>query len=64
MLLANLTKLGSGYDNAEAWYTLARAYELSKQVGKAKEALWWVVELENSKPMRAWGEISPGGYVL
>ena len=64
MLLANLTKLGSGWDNAEAWYTLARAYELSKQVGKAKQALWWVVELENSKPMRAWGEVTAGGYVL
>ncbi|KAK5135918.1 hypothetical protein LTR08_004376 [Meristemomyces frigidus] len=64
MLLVNLTKLGSGWDNAEAWFTLARAYELSKQVGKAKQALWWVVELENSKPMRAWCEVTAGGYVL
>lgn len=64
MLLATLTKLGSGWDNAEAWFTLARAHELSKQVGKAKQALWWVVELEESKPMRAWGVVTAGGYVL
>ncbi|KAK4543073.1 hypothetical protein LTR36_005850 [Oleoguttula mirabilis] len=64
MLLANLTKLGNGWDNAEAWYTLARAHELSQQVGKAKQALWWVMELENSKPMRPWSEVAPGGYVL
>lgn len=64
MLLSNLTKLGSGWDNAEAWYTLARAYELSNQLSKAKQALWWVVELEDSKPMRPWREVSAGGYAL
>ncbi|KAK5120029.1 hypothetical protein LTR85_007105 [Meristemomyces frigidus] len=64
MLLANLTKLGNGWDNAEAWYALARAHELSKQLGKAKQALWWVVELENNKPMRTWSVTAAGGYVL
>lgn len=64
MLLANLTKLGNGWDNSEAWYTLARAHELSKQVGKAKQALWWVVELENNKPMRPWSVVTAGSYVL
>ncbi|KAK3117538.1 hypothetical protein LTR53_000964 [Teratosphaeriaceae sp. CCFEE 6253] len=64
MLLSSLTKLGTGWDNPEAWFTLARAYELSREVGQAKRALWWVVELEESKPMRPWGVSSPGGYAL
>ncbi|KAF7189889.1 putative cargo-transport protein ypp1 [Pseudocercospora fuligena] len=64
MLLSNLTKLGSGWDNSEAWLALARAHELSKEVSKAKEALWWVVELENNKPLRAWRDVLPGGYTL
>ena len=64
MLLSNLTKLGSGWDNSEAWLALARAHELSKEVSKAKEALWWVVELENNKPLRAWREVLPGGYTM
>ncbi|KAF2764277.1 hypothetical protein EJ03DRAFT_386079 [Teratosphaeria nubilosa] len=62
MLLSNLTKLGSGWDDSEAWFTLARAHELSGQVEKAKQALWWVVELEDSKPMRPWRVTGPGGY--
>jgi len=64
MLLSNMTKLGTGWDNSEAWYTLARAYELSQQVKQAKQALWWVVELEESKAMRPWADSSPGGYVV
>lgn len=64
MLLSNLTRLGGGWDNSEAWYTLARAHELSKQVDKAKKALWWVVELEDNKPMRPWLDVAPGGFAL
>ncbi|MCJ1380683.1 hypothetical protein MMC17_003791 [Xylographa soralifera] len=45
-LLSSLTKLGTGWDNSEAWFALARAYEESGQVEKAKDVLWWVVELE------------------
>jgi len=63
-LLSTLTKLPSGWHNSEAWFTLARAYELSGQAEKAKEALWWTVELENSKPARPWAEVSPGGLIL
>ncbi|KAK1027257.1 hypothetical protein LTS16_021656, partial [Friedmanniomyces endolithicus] len=44
MLLSTLTKLGSGWDSPEAWFALARAHELSGEVGRAKKALWWVVE--------------------
>ncbi|KAK4695334.1 hypothetical protein P7C71_g2405, partial [Lecanoromycetidae sp. Uapishka_2] len=39
-LLSALTKSGQGWDCSEAWFSLARAYEESGQVEKAKEALW------------------------
>lgn len=64
MLLSTLTRLGSGWHNSDAWYTLARSHELSKQVGKAKQALWWVVELEENRPMRPWREVGVGGLSL
>lgn len=63
-LLAALTKLGSGWDDSEAWFALARAYEESAQVDKAKDALWWCVHLEDTKPIRHWRHVSPGGHVL
>ncbi|KAI4120678.1 MAG: hypothetical protein LQ338_006842 [Usnochroma carphineum] len=59
-LLSMLTKSGTGWDNSEAWSALARVYEQSGQMDKAKEALWWVVELEDSRPLREWSCI--GGF--
>ena len=59
-LLSMLTKCGTGWDDSEAWSALARAYEESGQLEKAKEALWWVVELEESRPPRHWACI--GGF--
>ena len=53
-LLSRLTKSGQGWDNSEAWFALARAYEYSGQADKAEEALWWVVELEEGRPVRGW----------
>lgn len=53
-LLSALTKTGKGWDCSEAWYALARAYEEGGQVEKAKEALWWVVELEDGRGVRGW----------
>lgn len=64
MLLSGLTRLGSGWDDSEAWLQLARAHELSGQVGKAKEALWWVVELEETRPVRGWRDAAVGGLAL
>lgn len=64
MLLSNLTRLGSGWDDSEAWLQLARAHELSGQIGKAKEALWWVVELEETRPVRGWRDAAAGGLAL
>ncbi|KAK1823413.1 hypothetical protein LTR12_002262 [Friedmanniomyces endolithicus] len=65
MLLSTLTKLGSGWDSPEAWFALARAHELSGEVGRAKKALWWVVEVGESRGVRGWGEsVGGGGYCL
>jgi hypothetical protein len=64
MLLSGLTRLGSGWDDSEAWLELAKAHELSGQVGKAKEALWWVVELEETRPVRGWRDVAVGGLAL
>lgn len=63
-LLSSLTKLGSGWDNSEAWFALARACEEGGQVEKAKDLLWWCVELEDTRPVRGWGCVGFGGYVL
>lgn len=63
-LLSTLTKLGSGWDYAEAWYALARAYEESGQIEKTKEVLWWCVELEDTHPVRSWRSVALGGFVL
>lgn len=63
-LLSNLTKLGSGWNYSEAWFALGRAHEASGQTGKAKEVLWWCVELEEGMGVREWDCVNTGGYVL
>lgn len=63
-LLSSLTKLGSGWDYSEAWFALSRAYEEGGQIEKAKEVLWWTVELEDTRPIRPWEVIGLGGGVL
>lgn len=63
-LLSTLTKQGAGWDYSEAWYALSRAYEESGQVEKAKEVLWWCVELEDTHPIRNWKHVTLGGFVL
>ncbi|KAJ6146829.1 hypothetical protein N7497_008811 [Penicillium chrysogenum] len=63
-LLSALTKLGSSWDNSEAWYALSRAYEAGEQVEKLKEVLWWCIELEDRRPIRHWSNVGSGVYVL
>lgn len=63
-LLSGLTKLGSGWNYSDAWFALARALEESGQADKAKEALWWCVELEEGMGVRDWSCVGAGGYVL
>jgi len=64
-LLSMLTKLGTGWNYSEAWFALARAYELGGQTDRAREVLWWCVELEEGRGVRDWSVVVGGsGYVL
>ncbi|XWW94898.1 hypothetical protein V2A60_002847 [Cordyceps javanica] len=63
-LLSGLTRLGTAWDSSEAWFALARAYEESGQADKAKEVLWWCVELEESSGVRSWRNIAADGYIV
>ncbi|KAK6330597.1 hypothetical protein TWF718_002795 [Orbilia javanica] len=58
-LLQTLTKLGNGWDMSEAWFELAREYEMSGAVEKAKDIYWWVVKLEDTRGVRGWGCVVP-----
>lgn len=63
-LLSGLTKLGSAWNASEAWFALARAHEESGQPDKAKEVLWWCVELEEGTGVRDWRCLGSGGYII
>ncbi|KAI1433588.1 hypothetical protein GGR50DRAFT_667772 [Xylaria sp. CBS 124048] len=63
-LLSGLTKLGQGWNYSDAWFALARAHEESGQIDKAKEALWWCVELEEGMGVRNWHCVGVNGYAL
>lgn len=63
-LLSGLTKLGTGWNRADAWFALARAHEESGQPERAKDLLWWCVELEEGGGVREWASVGRGGYVL
>lgn len=56
-LLTALTKTGEGWDDSEAWSLLARAHEESGQLDRAREALWFLVELEDGRPIRPWSVV-------
>lgn len=63
-LLSGVTRLGTAWDNSEAWFALARAHEESDQPDKAKEVLWWCVELEEATGVREWQSLGGGGYII
>ena len=63
-LLSGLTKLGTAWDDVEAWFALARAQEASGEIDKARQSLWWCIELEDRRPIRHWKNITGNGYVL
>ncbi|ODA80142.1 hypothetical protein RJ55_03100 [Drechmeria coniospora] len=62
-LLSGLTRLGSGWSYSDAWFALARAHEESGQADKAKEVLWWCVELEEAMGVRDVRCLGGGRYV-
>jgi tetratricopeptide (TPR) repeat protein len=55
LLLGSATRDAQGWDASEAWFGLARALECGGQPDRAREVLWWCVELEDSRPLRQWG---------
>lgn len=63
-LLSGLTRLGTGWDYSDAWFALARAHEENGQVEKAREVLWWCVELEEAMGVRDWRSLAAGGYII
>lgn len=58
-LLSTFTRLGVGWDSAEAWSQLADCFELSGQDQRAEESLWWVLRLEETRPIRQWSACTP-----
>jgi hypothetical protein len=63
-LLSGLTRLGTGWDYSDAWFALSRAHEENGQLEKAKEVLWWCVELEEAMGVRDWRSLAAGGYII
>ncbi|EHK15600.1 putative filamentation protein Rhf1 [Trichoderma virens Gv29-8] len=63
-LLSGLTRLGTGWDYSDAWFALARAHEENGQIEKAREVLWWCVELEEAMGVRDWRCLAAGGYII
>jgi hypothetical protein len=58
-LLQQLTNSPRGWDAPEAWFALAKAYELGDELGRAKAALWKCVALEDCRGIRGWGCVKP-----
>jgi len=48
-----------GWDCAEAWFYLGKVFEASNQLSKAKECLWYALDLESTRPVRAFTESLP-----
>jgi hypothetical protein len=63
-LLVGVTRRGTAWNLPEAWFALASAYEESGQIDRAKEALWWCVELEEGRAVRDWRDVARARYVL
>ncbi|KAF9998695.1 hypothetical protein BGZ79_007636 [Entomortierella chlamydospora] len=48
-----------GWDSAEAWFYLGKIFEESDRLTRAKECLWYALELESSRPIRGFVESVP-----
>ncbi|KAG0339198.1 hypothetical protein BG004_006924 [Podila humilis] len=53
------TTRSQGWNDAEAWYWLGKVYEDSGRLQRSRECLWYALELEGSRPIRAFGEAVP-----
>ncbi|KAG0642079.1 hypothetical protein HOY80DRAFT_882272, partial [Tuber brumale] len=58
-LLQQLTNSPRGWDVPEAWFALAKSYELAGEFGRAKSALWKCVTLEDCRGIRGWSSVRP-----
>jgi Flp pilus assembly protein TadD len=43
---------GKGWDSAEAWYLLGSVQQQMQRHDKAKQSLWYALELEGTQPIR------------
>ncbi|QSL66872.1 hypothetical protein MERGE_001259 [Pneumocystis wakefieldiae] len=57
-MLEMVTKL-SGWDSSEAWLLLGEIWEKMNDLKNAKKAYWYAVELEDTRPVRHWRNVSP-----
>ncbi|KAG0261688.1 hypothetical protein BG011_000784 [Mortierella polycephala] len=57
-ILETTTK-SHGWDSAEAWLYLGKVFEASARLSRAKECLWYALDLESSKPIRSFTECVP-----
>ncbi|KAF9930266.1 hypothetical protein FBU30_000686 [Linnemannia zychae] len=57
-ILESTTK-SLGWDNAEAWFYLGKVFEATDRLARAKECLWYALDLETSRPIRRLTEALP-----
>ncbi|KAG0014581.1 hypothetical protein BGZ81_000368 [Podila clonocystis] len=48
-----------GWNSAEAWFYLGKVFETSGRLSRAKECLWYALDLEQSRPIREFAESLP-----
>ncbi|KAI8597727.1 hypothetical protein EDD21DRAFT_310413 [Dissophora ornata] len=53
------TTRSQGWDCAEAWFYLGKVFEASDRLTRAKECLWYALDLESSRPIRGFTESVP-----
>lgn len=46
------TTKSQGWNSAEAWFYLGKVFEASDRLSRAKECLWYALDLEQSRPIR------------
>ncbi|KAF9271885.1 hypothetical protein BGZ74_005573, partial [Mortierella antarctica] len=54
--MLDATTRSQGWDNAEAWFCLGKVFEDTSRLARAKECLWYALDLEASRPVRGYTE--------